>query len=157
MTPINLARALKFTLNWEGGYSDDPDDAGGATNMGITQGTYNAWLGSHSKPHKAVRYIAREEVETIYFERYWFPSKAGQFEWPLSLAIFDTAVNFGLTRAKEFLKGNRGKPVERARVIVERRIAWRHSRVASKPSQSKFLKGWLRRDNALLAEIEGVI
>jgi len=35
--PITLKEALKFTLKWEGGFSNDPVDPGGATNRGIIQ------------------------------------------------------------------------------------------------------------------------
>jgi lysozyme family protein len=31
-----LQQALRFTLQWEGGYVDDPRDPGGATNKGVT-------------------------------------------------------------------------------------------------------------------------
>jgi lysozyme family protein len=40
-------KALKFVLKWEGGYGHNPNDKGGATNKGITQYTYNAWLKEH--------------------------------------------------------------------------------------------------------------
>ena len=29
-----------FILSWEGGYANDPDDPGGATNRGVTIGTW---------------------------------------------------------------------------------------------------------------------
>ena len=45
-------RALQFVLKWEGGYVNNPNDKGGATNKGITQNTYNAWLKSNGKAIK---------------------------------------------------------------------------------------------------------
>ena len=33
---------LPKVLKWEGGFVDDPDDAGGATNMGVTISTLQA-------------------------------------------------------------------------------------------------------------------
>ena len=45
-------KALKFVLKWEGGYGHNPNDKGGATNKGITQYTYNAWLKEHKLQQK---------------------------------------------------------------------------------------------------------
>ena len=39
----NFDTCLAFTLQEEGGYSDNPADPGGATNMGITLATYRQW------------------------------------------------------------------------------------------------------------------
>ena len=39
----NFDTCLAFTLKEEGGYSDNPADPGGATNMGITLATYRQW------------------------------------------------------------------------------------------------------------------
>ena len=61
--------ALNFVLEREGGYVNDPDDKGGATNKGITQNTYNSWLKSVGKPAKDVKNITDAEVKEIYFKR----------------------------------------------------------------------------------------
>ena len=39
----NFDTCLAFTLKAEGGYSDNPADPGGPTNMGITLATYRQW------------------------------------------------------------------------------------------------------------------
>ena len=49
-------KALKFVLAREGGYVNNPNDKGGATNKGITQNTYNAYLQSKGRGTKDVRY-----------------------------------------------------------------------------------------------------
>jgi len=36
----NVSKLLPFILSWEGGYVNDPADAGGATNKGVTIGTW---------------------------------------------------------------------------------------------------------------------
>lgn len=41
----NFERALSLVLKHEGGWSDDPADPGGATNLGVTIGTLSLWLG----------------------------------------------------------------------------------------------------------------
>lgn len=67
-------KALQFVLKWEGGYVDNPNDKGGATNKGITQNTYNAWLKSNGKATKDVKNITQAEVEEIYRKNYWLAS-----------------------------------------------------------------------------------
>ena len=55
-------KCLKQVLKWEGGYVNDPDDNGGATNMGITQYTYNAFLKRKGLALKPVKNISYDEV-----------------------------------------------------------------------------------------------
>ena len=61
-------KALKFVLKWEGGYVNDPDDKGGATNKGITQCTYNGWLKTKGLKPKDVKNITDVEVAQIYYQ-----------------------------------------------------------------------------------------
>ena len=46
MSKEHFEKTLKFILQREGGYVNDPNDLGGETNKGITYRTYNACLGS---------------------------------------------------------------------------------------------------------------
>lgn len=48
----DIRKLAPFILKWEGGFVDDPDDLGGATNMGVTIGTYEAYCRKkgYSKP-----------------------------------------------------------------------------------------------------------
>ena len=64
-------KALKFVLDREGGYVNNPNDRGGATNKGITQNTYNAYLKGIGRASCDVRNITDAEVEKIYYSRYW--------------------------------------------------------------------------------------
>ncbi len=45
MTASTFERALPLVLKHEGGWSDDPNDPGGATKLGVTIGTLSLWLG----------------------------------------------------------------------------------------------------------------
>lgn len=38
-----VSKLIPFIRKWEGGFVDDPDDPGGATNMGVTIGTYGLY------------------------------------------------------------------------------------------------------------------
>ncbi len=168
----DFAKALKQVLKYEGGYVNDPDDPGGATNMGVTQKVYDAYRKTKGLPSSPVKGISKDEVAAIYEERYWKASRAAYLKWPLSLAVFDTAVNFGVGRANEFVAKALGlegstkwnpkaselihdaDPKTVALNIVQQRIDYRHARVKKSPKSAKFLKGWLNRDNDLKKQIE---
>jgi lysozyme family protein len=161
---------LHFTLNEEGGYVDNPNDLGGATNFGITQITYNIWRKHQGLLARSVQWISPVEVQTIYREYYWQPSYGYLFTYPLALAIFDSFVQFNpktvLTFEAEALneklpigqtdllaKLQKSDPEKTALAICNSRIAFRHQRVIEDPSQVVFLKGWLARDDRLKHEI----
>lgn len=164
-------KALMFTLGWEGGYVNHPSDPGGATNKGITQSTYSRWRQKNNYPIQEVSKITDAEVQTIYLQEYWTASRADQMCEPLAIVHFDTAVNFGVGGAGEFLQeaiGFKGSdvdgmigPVTMAKLkngkdnkttamrIIEGRIAWRDYYTNKHPDQKVFLRGWLNRDFAL--------
>ena len=150
--------ALNFTLKWEGGFVDDPVDPGGRTNKGITQSTYNNYRKTHGLGPSDVMGISDQEVREIY-NGIWKTSGADRLPLPLAVAHFDTAVNFGTGRAQEWLQAvENGKqtPMDAAKAYAQKRIEYRYERVKQDPSQQKFLRGWLNRDNALIAEINSL-
>jgi lysozyme family protein len=67
----NFDRSLDWVLAHEGGYVNHPKDPGGATNMGVTQRTYDADLRRRQLPSRSVRLISMEEVKAIYRSQYW--------------------------------------------------------------------------------------
>ena len=156
-----FVQALPVILKAEGGYVDDPDDRGGATNKGVTQKTYDAWRIIQHEPTRTVRLISDVEVETIYHERYWVASKCDALPWPISLCQFDAAVNHGVRRAVKMLQAAVGAtadgvhgPLTQAAVddmepgVVVNAMLWVrmdfYYRI-SRGTQIKFLRGWLRR------------
>jgi len=165
---VTFETALKFTLKWEGGYVNDPADFGGATNFGITQKTYDAYQKKLTQKPRSVEFITKSEVEAIYKQEYWTPSKCHRMVDELATVVFDTAVNFGVRNGVTFVQealgltqdGDWGYKTEAefltnnnvalAKKIVQCRIKYRHRCVEKTPSQKKFLQGWLNRDNALL-------
>ena len=86
--------ALKFVLKWEGGYSNDPNDPGGETKFGISKKAY---------PYEDIKNMTLERAEKIYYENYWLKAGCDKLTSPLDIVVFDTAVNMGVSRAKEFL------------------------------------------------------
>lgn len=100
-------RALVITLGFEGGYSNHPDDPGGETNYGVTQGTYNGYRDSKKIPRQSVKFITQDEVDDIYYHSYWIPAYCpilDSFYPSIALAVFDTAVNCGVVTAVKILQ-----------------------------------------------------
>lgn len=165
MSLADFREALKFTLKWEGGFVDDPVDPGGATNFGITQGTYNAYRDGKKLPRQSVKLITRLEVEDCYQKRYWEPSHAYELPLPVAIAVFDTAVQWGVAGGDSLilghfhqkeksqqvsgfaaLKASKESPQHLADQICDARAARRLRVVEKRPQMKKFLRGWQNRD-----------
>lgn len=136
-----FTKALKFVLKWEGGYVCNPNDKGGATNKGITQNTYNVWLKSQGLASKDVKNISDEEVKQIYYENYWMLAGCNKMDKVFAILVFDTAVNMGVSCAKEFLKKAEWKNPDK--FILAR--AAKYKEFAQYGNQRIFLQGWLNR------------
>lgn len=137
---------LKFVLLREGGYSNNPNDKGGETNKGITYQTYNSYRKSRGLSPRSVKYITDEEVRDIYYNNYYKASGADKIQNPkLAAYVFDTAVNMGVSRAKEFLakSGNDLNTYEQLRRNKYNQF------VEYDSSQRCFLQGWNNRINSL--------
>ena len=92
MTPFDTAVA--FTLCEEGGFTDDPRDPGGATNLGITLATLTHWRG---RPATAddVRHLTITEADAIYQALYWHAMRCDLLPIGIALMVFDFGVNAG--------------------------------------------------------------
>jgi lysozyme family protein len=173
-------RCLRFTLKWEGGISNDPDDRGGLTKWGVTQATYDRYRRALELPLQSVVKMTEPEMREIYYRFYWQPVKADEFAYPLALAVFDTGVNMGVGTAVKLLQraindllpqqkwvaadGKLGeKTLRAAKSLDPKRLALQlcnrreeryHAIVRANPTQRKFLRGWLNRLNDLRRSIE---
>lgn len=140
-------RSIAFVRRWEGGYVDDPNDPGGATNKGITLATFKRWRASQGQPEPTkddLRALTDAEANQIYLEWYWRASGADQLPWPLCLAHFDTAVNAGTGRAKEMLERSNGVFL----AYMGHLIDW-YTRI---PNFEHFGRAWIRRRADILLE-----
>ena len=81
------------TIEHEGGFVNDPDDKGGATNYGITQDTYSEFKGRKVTVDE-IENMTLEEAKDFYLD---FFGKLGVGNVPDSLArgYSDAAVNLG--------------------------------------------------------------
>jgi lysozyme family protein len=95
---------LSFVLAKEGGYSNHPQDRGGATNRGLTQQTYDAWRINKGLSRSPVSGISMQEVRAIYEQRYWLPVASDKLPAPLDLVVFDAAVQHGTSKAAKWLQ-----------------------------------------------------
>lgn len=64
-----------FILRWEGGFVNDKDDLGGATNMGVTLATYRSAFGS-KKTVNDLKRMTRVQWGVIFKKYYWDKWKA---------------------------------------------------------------------------------
>lgn len=146
----DFEKALEFVLAREGGYVNDPDDLGGATNKGITQSTYNSWLKSNGKASKDVKNITDAEVKEIYYKNYWLAAGCDKMTSKFAVVCFDTAVNMGVSRVDEFLKA--AKWIDLNEFYLAR--IRKYNEFAKNQTQRKFLNGWLNRVFALIDFVE---
>src|SRR5262245_15160238 len=70
MAAGNFEACLKFVLQFEGGFVNNPADPGGPTNLGVTQTTLSAFLGRHATVDE-VKALTPEKVAPIYRFRFW--------------------------------------------------------------------------------------
>ena len=147
-------QALGFVRQAEGGYANNPADKGGATNLGITQGTYNSWRKSNKLPSKDVKSITEGEATAIYKKNYWDASGAGKLAKTnpaLAQVHFDTAVNMGVGRASQLLKMSGQDPNKYLAIRQQK-----YNEFAQNPSQKQFLEGWTNRNENLKKSIAGL-
>ena len=141
--------SLAFVLEAEGGFAEIVGDKGGATNYGITQGTYLEWLHRHGMEDAPVKDISAEYAEAVYLEMYWRRGGCDKLPSPLNLVAFDASVNHGVGAMKSMLTSAIAFPGARVEeeafaLLVLRDNLYRRI-VGRDPTQDKFLKGWLNR------------
>lgn len=154
-----------FILSWEGGFANDPDDKGGATNKGVTIATYRHVFGQH-KTVDDLKHITDREWLTIFRRYFWDKWKADQIkDQSIANLLVDwtwTSGKYGITIPQKALSltadGIVGPKTLRAinsypdqkelfTYLWKQRQAY-FKRIAT-GQQRKFLKGWLNRLNGI--------
>lgn len=157
---MNFDSAFHDLLGHEGGYSNHPDDTGKETNWGITErvARANGYAGH-------MRDFPVESAKTIYRRDYWDAVKAEQLPAGIRYAVFDAAVNSGVTMAVKWLQwavgaaddGIVGPQTIRMTsdsdpdLVVRRMLGARLNFMASLSTWPAFSRGWARRIAALLS------
>ena len=159
----NYPQALKQVLKYEGGYVDHPKDPGGPTNKGVTLAVYDTWRKSKDLATQSVRNISDSEVAAIYKNLYWDRISGDYLPSGVDFAVFDYAVNSGVSRASRTLQSIVGvtqdgvigpETIEAAKTYVA--MAVTNKRLAFMQSLSiwsTFGKGWSARIADVKAQI----
>ena len=163
----NYPQALKQVLKYEGGYVDHPKDPGGPTNKGVTQAVYDNWRKSQNLSIQSVRAITDSEVAAIYKNLSWDRVSGDLLPSGVDVAVFDFAVNSGVSRAAKTLQAVVGvtqdgvigpATIQAAKTyvamsITNRRLAF----MQSLSIWSTFGKGWSARIADVKAQIIALV
>ncbi|WP_304616867.1 holin-associated N-acetylmuramidase [Paracoccus sp. (in: a-proteobacteria)] len=88
----------------EGGFVNDPDDPGGATNFGVTIGTMRSLGMDLNRDGRIdvqdVRALTRAQAEQIFVEHYFRRPRLAELPVALQPSLFDMYVNAGTNAVK---------------------------------------------------------
>lgn len=89
---------IVLDIEGRGVVTNDPDDNGGLTKWGIS-------LRAHPElSEDGIRSLSKAQAKEIYKADYWGSIKATSFPLKTRLAIFDMAVNHGVSRASKLVQ-----------------------------------------------------
>jgi lysozyme family protein len=151
---MDFDQAFDRLIGFEGGYANDSRDPGGETMWGVTR-RVAVIEGYHGDMH----ILPRDTAKDIYRRRYWDAVNADKLPGLLRYAVFDAAVNSGITRAAAWLRqaldlGDDGgvddlviKAAHEAdpAAAVNRMCGIRLEFLTSLPTWGAFGRGWSRR------------
>lgn len=164
-------KAFNNSLVHEGGFVNDPDDAGGATKYGISLKTYR---NNHPEATvETIKNLSLKDAEDFYYHNFWLHYGYDHISVDdLAIKIFDAAINTGTRQAHLCLQRALncvGAKLQEDGVIGEQTLnalnhggcpEWHFAILCAfrselagfyrllatiKPQNKKFLTGWLRR------------
>lgn len=155
-----------FVLKWEGGFVNDKDDLGGATNMGVTLATYRSVFGN-KKTVKDLKRMTRVQWGVIFKKYYWDKWKAddikdqnvanilvdwlwcsGSYGIKIPQKVLGVSID-GIVGTKTIAAINARDGRELFDTIRQERKDYIDSICQARPQNMKFKKGWLNRINSL--------
>lgn len=134
----DLDKALKFTLKWEGGYVNHPNDPGGETKFGISKRQY---------PHLDIGSLTLEDAIAIYRKDYWDAYNCEDYPFPLNICLFDSVVLFSPNTPLGWAAQTKAE--NDWRKFLRLRLEFHLARVAKNPKLKPFKQGWINRVNDL--------
>lgn len=154
----NFEQCLALVLKSEGGFTNNLKDPGGMTNLGVTKAVWENWVG-HQVTETDMRALGPQDVAPLYKANYWDKISGDSLPLGVDYAVFDMAVNSGVSRAAKTLQqvlgvgadGKIGQATidaceaanarEVATGVCEARLAF----LQSLPTYGTFGKGWANR------------
>ena len=132
----------------EGGFVNDPDDPGGATNYGVTIHTLRRLRAPSAVTEADVRALTREQAVEIYVQHYFHVPRISELPEPLWATVFDMQVNAGANavRILQRLLQQMGLDVVVDGQIGPRTIAAAHRAYDMAPAHLVDAYGIARRD-----------
>ena len=157
-------KLIPIIKKWEGGYSDNPNDRGGATNSGVTLAVYQSVYGKN-KTKNDLKKMTNDQWDYIFTKLYWNKWKADEIKnqsianilvdwvWMSGTSTIKKIQSlFGLTadgivgnKTLSYINSNNQEEIFKK--IWNRRKQFYESLVKNNPSQKVFLKGWMNRLN----------
>lgn len=103
-----FSKAHKFTAKWEGGFSDNPKDPGGATNHGVSL----RWLKALAHDVNGDGVVDRRDIidlkaaqaAALFHEHFWVGQKLDELPALVAVCQYDASVNMGLFQAARVLQ-----------------------------------------------------
>ena len=155
-----------FILRWEGGFVNDRDDLGGATNMGVTLATYRPVFGS-KKTGNDLKRMTRVQWGIIFKKFYWDKWKAdyikdqnvanilvdwlwcsGSYGIKIPQSVLCVSAD-GIVGSKTIAAINARDGRELFYTIKQERKDFIDRICQTRPQNRKFKNGWLNRINSL--------
>ena len=156
-------QALAYVFGEEGGLADNPNDRGGRTNLGISTPVWEEWRDKLGKSGQPVDACTRNDVETIYHRGFWMATHCDGLPWPVSLCVFDAAVQHGPREAVKQLQrvldvkddgvagpatlaaAEKRPPAPLARALLYARLAYYRGIMVRDKTQREFAPSWIGR------------
>ncbi|MGP3591630.1 type VI secretion system tip protein TssI/VgrG [Vagococcus sp. WN89Y] len=168
----NFSKISQVVFKNEGGFVNDPDDSGGATNKGIAWKTWTRYAKEDvgvEPTLENLQNITTEQAEVIYRKRYWDPSGFNDLkDQKLALMAYDWTITSGGAgkQIQKLLNNEFGQQLvtdgkigpktieamssvsDSAKLtsrIADIRKEYYENLVINNPKNAKYLTGWLNR------------
>ncbi len=166
-----VEKIIPFIKKWEGGFVNDKYDLGGATNIGVTIATYEAYCRKKGYPSPTIerlKVMSEEQWKDILKTMYWDRWQADRIicqpianilvDWVWASGVYGIkipqrmlgVVPDGIVGRKTLAAVNEYKDQHELFLKIKKeRKAFIETICKRRPTNNKFKKGWLNRLNDL--------